>query len=96
MLYRKRFFTFRRYTRSTRQSTNSRLDTLLGQCGLDDRLLTGKEEISPCLDLAIDYDALHERIAEIRRFSWRYLREAFKEGTDTDLPCPAGRRQPVL
>jgi len=85
MSYRKRFFTFRRYSRETRQSTNSRLDTLLAQCGLEDRLLTGEEEISPCLERMIDYQTVHARIDRLREYSWDYLRAALADEADTDL-----------
>lgn len=85
MLYEKKFFTFRRYMRKTRQSTNSRLDTLLFQCGVENRLLTGEEEISGCTDLAIDFRDVRRRIEKLRRYSWKYLETALADTEDTDL-----------
>lgn len=85
MLYEKNFFTFRRYSRKTRQSTNSRIDTLLSQCGLEDRLLTGTEEAAACVRTAIDYAPVRSRIEKIRRFSWKYLSDAMQDRTDTDI-----------
>ena len=85
MLYEKNFFTFRRYSRKTRQSTNSRIDTLLSQCGLEDRLLTGTEEAAASVRTAIDYAPVRSRIEKIRRFSWKYLSDAMQDRTDTDI-----------
>ena len=85
MLYKRRFFSFRRYSRKTVQSTNSRLDTLLEQCGLTERLLTGKEEIPSCTDLNIDYKKVHRRIDRLREYSWKYLKDALEDKTETDL-----------
>lgn len=46
ILYKRQFFTFRRYNRNTKQSTNSRLDTLFHMAGITGRLLTGEENMS--------------------------------------------------
>ena len=86
MQYQKKFFTFRRFARKTHQSTNSRLDTLLSQCGLQDRLLTGGEDISACCSSGIDYGEVHARIDRLRRYSWKYLKDALEDRRDTDLP----------
>ena len=85
MQYQRKFFTFRRYQRKTRQSTNSRLDTLLDQCGVSERLLTGEEDISSCTELSIDFADVHKRISRLRSYSWRYLKEALDDKTETDL-----------
>ncbi|MDO5476634.1 MAG: polysaccharide pyruvyl transferase family protein [Eubacteriales bacterium] len=85
MLFRRRFFTFRRYSRKTIQSTNSRLDTLLEQCGLTDRILTGTEDISVCKSRVIDYSAVYRRIDKLRKYSWQYLRDALEDKKKTDL-----------
>lgn len=85
MQYERNFFTFRRYHRKTRQSTNSRLDTLLEQCGLPERLLTGDEEIRACTELAIDYADVGKRIGRLRRYSWQYLKNALEDKAETDL-----------
>ena len=51
ILYKRQFFTFRRYNRNTKQSTNSRLDTLFHMAGITGRLLTGEENIADCLKI---------------------------------------------
>lgn len=85
MQYQRNFFTFRRYQRKTRQSTNSRLDTLLEQCGVSERLLTGEEDVSSCTDLSIDFADVRKRIGRLRSYSWRYLKEALENQAETDL-----------
>ena len=85
MQYERQFFTFRRYHRKTRQSTNSRLDTLLEQCGVPERLLTGQEDISACMDMSIDFADVGSRIDRLRRYSWKYLTNALEDKAETDL-----------
>jgi hypothetical protein len=89
MQYERKFFTFRRYHRKTKQSTNSRLDTLLTQCGVAERLLSGKEEISACTGLEIDFSDVRSRIARLREYSWRYLTDALEDRKETDLKMNA-------
>ena len=89
MQYERKFFTFRRYHRKTKQSTNSRLDTLLAQCGVTERLLSGEEEISACTGLEIDFADVHSRIARLREYSWKYLTDALEDRKETDLKMNA-------
>lgn len=89
MQYERNFFTFRRYHRKTKQSTNSRLDTLLAQCGVTERLLSGEEEISACTGLEIDFADVHSRIARLREYSWKYLTDALEDRKETDLKMNA-------
>lgn len=89
MQYERKFFTFRRYHRKTKQSTNSRLDTLLAQCGVTERLLSGEEEISACTGLEIDFADVHSRIARLREYSWQYLTDALEDRKETDLKMNA-------
>lgn len=85
MLYRRTFYTFRRYPGKTRISTNSRLDTLLRMSGTMERLLNGDEDIEQCLRIRIDYDAVHARIHAVRQASYDYLRAALRDEGSTDL-----------
>ena len=89
MQYERKFFTFRRYHRKTKQSTNSRLYTLLAQCGVTERLLSGEEEISACTGLEIDFADVHSRIARLREYSWKYLTDALEDRKETDLKMNA-------
>lgn len=85
MLYKKVFFTFKRYTRKTKSSTNSRLDTLFNLAGIKGRVLEGNEDIQKCLDMQIDYENIHKNLQKIREDSYQYLITALKDEESTDL-----------
>lgn len=85
MLYNKTFFTFKRYARKTKSSTNSRLDTLFYLAGVFGRVLEGNEDIKKCLELPIDYAEVHENLGKIREQSFQYLTDALNDrSTDCD------------
>lgn len=87
MLYKKTFFTFKRYARKTKTSTNSRLDTLFNLAGVKGRVLEGNEDIQSCIDMKIDYKQVHKNLDSIREESYQYLVVALenKGSTDCDL-----------
>lgn len=85
ILYKRQFYTFRRYNRNTKQSTNSRLDTLFEMVGVVGRLLSGEENISSCLEIETDFEDVHKKIEGIRRKSYEYLVAALKDEGSTDL-----------
>lgn len=85
ILYKRQFFTFRRYSRNTKQSTNSRLDTLFNMAGITGRLLTGTENISDCLKINIDFEAVHKKLEKFREESFDYLEIALMDKGSTDI-----------
>lgn len=85
ILYKRQFFTFRRYARNTRQSTNSRLDTLFNMVGIRGRMMTDTENIEDCLNIKTDFDAVHEKLKNVRAKSYAYLEAALKDEGRTDL-----------
>ena len=85
ILYEREFFAFRRYARVTRQSTNSRLDTLFKLAGIDGRILDGSENVKSCIKRKIDYAAVHENIENVRSSSYNYLTSALEDKRSTDL-----------
>lgn len=85
ILYKRQFFTFRRYNRDTKQSTNSRLDTLFNITGIKGRLVTGNENISDCLKIDTDFEVVHRHLEDIREESYCYLRAALNDEGSTDL-----------
>ena len=85
MLYKREFFTFKRYARKTKSSTNSRLDTLFNLAGVKGRVLNGDEDIQKCLDMNIDYENVHNNLQKIREESYQYLITALKDEGSTDL-----------
>ncbi len=65
LLFNKQFFSFRRFAKKTSFSTNSRLDTLLGVVGLQNRIFLGNEsidEISSLIANIIDYGEVDLKI----------------------------------
>ena len=85
ILYKRQFFTFRRYNRNTKQSTNSRLDTLFHMAGITGRLLMGEENIADCLKIETDFESVHKKLEGIRQKSYEYLLTALKDEGSTDL-----------
>ena len=75
-LFRKRFFAFRRYSNDSAVSTNSRLYSLLGTLGMRERLLTGNETIEETASLFVDWNQVHQRIANLKAESIRLLESA--------------------
>lgn len=85
MLYRKTFFTFKRYAMKTKSSTNSRLDTLFNLAGVNGRVLEGNEDISKCLAMEIDYKTVHRNLEKIREDSYAFLRTSLKNEGSIDI-----------
>lgn len=85
ILYKRQFFTFQRYNRNTKQSTNSRLDTLFHLAGISGRLLTGNEKIQECLKIDTNFESVHQKLESVREESYDYLIRALKDEGSTDL-----------
>lgn len=78
LLNNKKFFTFRRYSNSSKVSTNSRIDSLLNIVDLHDRLLNGDEEILDCIEKQIDYEQVNKKLDEFRKESKEFLKKSIK------------------
>lgn len=85
ILYKKKFFTFRRFTDDSSQSTNNRLVTLFNLTRLKSRFLFGNEKIDDCISDSIDYELVDKRIEIIREKSLLYLKESIWDSRGTDL-----------
>ncbi len=85
ILFHKKFYSFRRYKGNTRQSTNSRLDTLFSMTGIENRLLSGYEDINSVINLDIDYVEVDKKVAILKEKSKEYLFKAVNDLEDTDL-----------
>ena len=85
ILYKRNFFTFRRFSDKNKQSTNSRLDTLFHITGITGRLVSGDEDITEVISRKTDFETAHRKLAEIRKNSYDYLTNALKDNGDTDL-----------
>lgn len=76
ILYNKKFFTFRRYTRKTKTSTNSRIDTLLKMAGLNNRLFNGDEDVKKLINQNIDFERANKRLQVEREKGYQFIRAA--------------------
>ena len=85
ILYKKEFFDFRRYTQNTNQSTNSRLETLFDLTGIRGRMLDGNENIQDCLNMKLDYEEVHKKLAAVREESYIYLEKSLSDSENTDI-----------
>lgn len=76
LIFNKMFFPFRRFTKKTAFSTNSRLDTLMNVAGLNGRIFSGEEtgkEISELIEQKIDYIKVNQALDEYRKKSATFL-----------------------
>lgn len=88
LIYNKDFFTFKRYSNSSKMSTNSRIESLLDIVDLKNRLLNGNEKITDNILTKINYSVANEKITEFRQESKKFLMDAldisFKEQKEND------------
>ncbi len=80
ILYRKTFFTFRRFRKAGNQSTNHRIESLLAMLDLSDRLISGNEKPEDCLNKTIDYDFVLDKLGTLRKNSVAFLFDALEAG----------------
>ncbi len=85
MLLSKRFFTFRRFSENTKQSTNSRIDTLLRIAGIEGRIFTGDEDVKAAMTDELDVSAICDHLGRFRESSYSYLKSALRDEKSTDL-----------
>lgn len=78
LLFKKQFFSFRRYRGDGNVSTNGRIYSLLSLVKLENRLLYGDENAEKALSIKINYDAVHEKIESLRNYSWNWLKDSLK------------------
>jgi hypothetical protein len=76
----KNFFTFSRHKSTSKQSTNSRVTSLLNTVNLHDRLLTGNEEVENVINKVIDYKEVNLKLTEFREESTKLLIDAINRG----------------
>ncbi len=78
ILHKKPFFTFSRYKKDSAVSTNSRLYSILELLSLEERFITGEEAVNDCLKRQIDYERVHNQLAEFRDRSKGFLIDSLK------------------
>lgn len=71
------FVTFNRYAEGAKHSKNSRIDTLCGNLGLQDRRHNAKFTLDKQLTSAIDWDLVQAKLLKLKRDADKYLDMAF-------------------
>ena len=71
--FKRKFMTFYRFKSSSKGSRNSRIDSLLGTFGLQNRLYQG--DVMKAMD-DIDFSNVHKTLKEYREFSIAFLKAA--------------------
>lgn len=78
--YHKKFFTFSRYSESKKESTNSRIVSILSLMELTDRKLNGTEDVNDCLKRQINWGSVQKRLNDFRAKSQEWLLNSLREG----------------
>ena len=76
ILYKKKFFTFSRFSETAKQSTNTRIDNLMSLTGLQQRRVNTKTSVDAILNTQSDYAEVDKRRQLQRKSSMGYLRNA--------------------
>ncbi len=85
ILYRKKFFTFRRYADKTKQSTNNRLDNLFNLLGITGVIQEGDKSVTDAMKNVIDFESAHKNLDALKTASYDYLKKSLEDKESTDL-----------
>lgn len=78
ILYHKKFVTMNRYSKSAKDSKNSRIDSLLSNLGLEDRRYSDNHRLIDIIKREINYIDVEKRLTLMRDSSNMYLNNALK------------------
>ena len=73
------FFTFNYDVQGSKNSVNSRIDSIMKLLNIGDRRLSGMENVADCLKREINWDALQNRLDSFRAESESYLVNALRD-----------------
>ena len=73
LIFRRKFFTFERFSNKARTSTNSRIYSLLGEMSATERLFNGEEDVEKALAAPIDFEKISLRIDSARKNSAKFF-----------------------
>ena len=76
ILNHKRFITFNRTNSSDKQTRNSRIDSLFGLLGLEQRRYQTGMRLKDVIDEPVDYDCVDQKLIELRKETLRFLDHA--------------------
>lgn len=79
MIFRKDFYTFRRYPFDTSCSTNDRLYNILDLLSMKDRMINTEHGTEKCKAIPCDYGDLEDKLSEMVKRSYDYLVSAAGE-----------------
>ena len=77
-----KFFTFERFNKKSKMSTNSRIHSLLETVDLKNRLISGNEEIDKLINEKIDFKKVNKKLEEFRNESKEWLLKSIKWKSD--------------
>lgn len=78
IIMQKQFVIFNRYITTSSASKNSRIDTVCGNLGLNNRRVTAKTDLNAIMAKKIDWDIVQSKIEIYRNRMWHYLENALK------------------
>lgn len=78
IIHHKPFVTFNRYAEGSKHSKNSRIDTLCGNLGLQERRYIAAGDLAEQLQRNIDYAAVDTKLKTLKQLTDEYLKEAFR------------------
>lgn len=78
ILYKKKFFTFSRFSETAKQNTNTRIDNLLNITGLSERRVNAGMSVDEMLNLQLDFNNADKKLDELRKSSIDYLKNALR------------------
>lgn len=77
-----KFFTFERFNKKSKMSTNSRVHSLLEIVDLKNRLITGNENVEELIKEKIDFKKVNKKLEEFRNESKEWLLKSIKWESD--------------
>ena len=79
IIHRKKFVAFNRYAEGAKHSKNSRIDTLCGNLGLQERRFVSVDRLTEQLCADIDYNTIDICFKELKKGTDAYLDKAFED-----------------
>lgn len=84
LLFKKLFFTFSRFEYSVKESTNSRIISLLNTVGASQRYIKATANIDDCICSTIDFELVYKNIERIQKTSRIYLIKSLQKAMSYD------------
>ena len=84
ILFKKQFFTFSRFESTTKESTNSRIVSLLDLVNASHRYIKATADVEECLRSGIDLEVAHSNIMLLRGKSRDFLSESLNRASSYD------------